>query len=117
MASRNFTRALRSNLIAGARAFFGRRPQPGNIVSTLEQVVALLAIVFVLAGVLDKVSAPEDAEFAYWGVYSWFALLLMGLWVCALAARTLSERADTRTVLVAALATAPWALVLIWLVS
>lgn len=107
----SFWRSLRANLLVGIRVFFFRRTQPEDIVSSFDQVVALLLILLAVVAVLDRATASADAEFNTFGVYTWFALLLSGLWICALIARSMSERADTRTLLVVSLATAPWVII------
>ena len=112
-----FWSGLRANLLVGLRVFFFRQVGPADIVSSFDQVVALLAIVLLVAAGLDRASAGVDAEFMYYGLLTWFAILLTGVWVSALIARSLSERADTRTFLVVGLATAPWAILLAWLLS
>ena len=102
---------LRSNLLVGVQVFFFRRVQPARIVATFDQIVALLLALLAVASILDRATAGAGAEFNSYGVYTWIALLLAGLWVCALVARSFSARADTRTLLAVALATAPWVVI------
>jgi hypothetical protein len=113
----NFWRALRANLTLGMRVFFFRPVQPSDITSTFDQVAALLAIFLLVAVTLDRVTAGGDVQFTYYGLYSWCTFLLLGMWICAAIARSLSGKADTRVVLIAALATAPWAVLLASLLS
>ncbi|MEJ0036254.1 MAG: C13 family peptidase [Gammaproteobacteria bacterium] len=108
---RTFWSDLRANLLVGMRVFFFRPVRPTDIVSSFDQVVALLLILLGVAAALDRATAGVDAEFMTFGLYTWFALILLGLWVSALIARSMSERADTRTLLVVGLATAPWVLI------
>ena len=107
-AARSLWPDLRSNFSVGMRTFFFRRVQPSQIVPRFDQVAALLIALLAVVAILDRATAGVDAEFNSWGVYTWIALLLMGLWSCALIARSVSDRADTRTLLVVVLATAPW---------
>ena len=102
---------LRANLLIGLRVFFFRRVQPSSVVASFDQVVALLVTLLAVVAILDRATAGVDVEFNSFGAYTWIALLLMGLWTCALIARSISERADTRTLLVVALASAPWAII------
>jgi len=102
---------LRANLLVGVRVFFFRRVPPGQIVATFDQIVALLLALLAVASILDRATAGADVEFNPFGAYTWITLLLAGLWVCALVARSISVLADTRTLLVVALATAPWVVI------
>lgn len=107
----SFWSGLRSNLFLGMRVFFFRPVQPAQIVASFDQVVALLVTLLAVVAILDRATAGVDAEFSAAGVYTWIALLLIGLWTCALIARSMSPRADTRTLLVVALATTPWVVI------
>jgi hypothetical protein len=114
---RGFWSDLRSNLLIGMRAFFFRPVQPAQIISSFDQVAALLVILLAVVAILDRATAGADAELDSFGVYTWIMLLLMGLWTCAFIARAMSERADTRALLVVALATAPWVIIATTLLS
>lgn len=115
--ARRFWSDLRSNLRVGMRVFFFRPVQRVDVVATFDQVVALLLVFLGVVAVLDRATAGADADFNIFGVYTWLALLLSGLWICALIARSMHEQADARTLLVVALATAPWAALATTLVS
>ena len=80
---RGFGSSLRANLLVGLRVFFFRRTQPEDIVSSFDQVVGLLLALLGVVAVLDRATAGADAEFNVFGVYTWSALLLVGLWICA----------------------------------
>jgi uncharacterized membrane protein len=105
---RGFWPDLRANLLVGVRVFFLRPVRASDIIPTFDQVVGLLLVLLAVVVMLDRATAGSDAEFNVFGAYGWLALLLMSLWVCALIARSMSEHADTRTLLVIVLATAPW---------
>jgi hypothetical protein len=110
--SPGFLRGLKSNLRAGARIFFLRQVQPGAIVvSTLDQVIALLAVTLVAKAGADWLRVGPGAEFEYYGIYSWSTFMILGVWVCALAA---PDESDTVTW---ALAMAPYVIVCISLLS
>ena len=61
-----------------------------------------------VALLLDWLSAVADAQFDYSGFYSWAICIVMTLWACALATRSLSAGADTRTLIIAIVSVAPW---------
>ena len=108
---RRFWPALRGNLFAGLRALLFRRVTPSDFEVTFEQVAALFGVALVVAVVLDRVGATPDDQLVPANLYTWSALALIGLWACALIARVSKPRVETRALLVAALSTAPWALI------
>jgi hypothetical protein len=114
---RRFWPDLRLNLRIGMRVFFSRPVQTADIVSTFDQVVGLLLVFLGVVAILDRATAGAHAVFNIFGAYTWSALLLAGLWICGLIARSTSKGADTRTLLVVALATAPWAVLATTLIS
>ena len=103
-----FLRGLYANLRSGFRIAILRRVQPSDLVTGLGQVVALFLIAAGVALLLDWLSAVADAQFDYSGFYSWAICIVMTLWACALATRSLSAGADTRTLIIAIVSVAPW---------
>jgi hypothetical protein len=109
----SFLRGLYANLRAGLRVAIFRRVQPSEFVTGLGQIVALLVIAAGVAILLDWLSAESEAQFDYSGFYSWAICMVVALWACALVTRTLSSRADSRTLIVVVLAVAPWFFIVI----
>lgn len=114
---RAFWSDLRSNLRVGMRVFFSRPVRAADIAASFDQVVALLIVFLGAVALLDRATAGATAMFNIFGAYTWSALLLLGLWICGLIARSTNEGADTRTLLVVALATGPWAVLATTLIS
>jgi hypothetical protein len=106
-------RGLLSNLRAGFRIAIIRRVQPSEFVVGFGQVVALLVIASGVALLLDWLGAEPDAQFDYSGVYSWAICLVLGFWACALTSQTQGSRANPQTLVVAALAAAPYCFVVV----
>jgi hypothetical protein len=75
--------------------------------------VLLLLNLFVWA-VLDALHAQRQAELALDGLFGWTCYLLLALLAAAIIARAWSRAADTRALLVPALAVAPYVLVIFW---
>jgi hypothetical protein len=103
-----FWRALRSNLIVGLRIFLLRRVRPDSIVATFDQIVALLAIVLSVWVTLDWLSKPGPLSFTPWGLDGLLAWLMLGFCLVAVVARANDAIGNTRPLLIAVLATAPW---------
>jgi hypothetical protein len=80
-------------------------------------VTLLLLLNLLLWALLDKLHSPAQAPLALDGLFGWACYLLLGLAACALVARAQSRPAETRALLVAVLAVAPFLLVLLWLVA
>ena len=64
---------------------------------------------------LDALHAARHSELALDGLFGWTCYLLLALVAAALIARAWSRAADTRSLLVPALAVAPYVLVIFWL--
>ena len=109
-----FWRSLKANLLIGVRIFLLRPVRPTDLHASFDQVAALLALTLGAAFLLDWQRAAPDSEFAYYNLYDWVLWLLLGLSACALLARSLSRRGDTRAVLTASLASMPWVLLVLW---
>jgi hypothetical protein len=84
---------------------------------SFDQVAILLLLNLVLWGLLDALHSERHAPLALDGLFGWACYLLLGLTACALIARVQSRQADTRALLVAALSTTPFVLVLAWLLN
>jgi len=86
-------------------------------VVSFDQLVALLLLNLVVWAGLDALYAERPASLALDGLFGWACYLLLGLGACALVARAQSRAAETRALLVPALAVAPFLLVLLWLAA
>jgi hypothetical protein len=107
---------LRQNLLAGLKLFGLRRISPTLFTPTFDHVIALLAIGLLTAFAFDWLRSDSDAEFGFYGLYAWAYYLLGGFWACALVARMQTPQANTRALLVAWLALAPYVIATIWLI-
>src|SRR5262249_27458643 len=105
------------NLTGGFELALLRRRWPPRFVVSFDQVAALLAINLAIWSLLDFVHAPAHAPLALDGLFGWACYLLRALAACALIARAQSRAADTRALLVPALAVAPFVLVVFSLAS
>jgi Peptidase C13 family len=94
-----------------------RRRWPPRFVVSFDQVVLLLAVNLALWALLDFLHAPAHAPLALDGLFGWACYLLLGLAACALTARAESRAAETRPLLVTALAASPFVLLAFSLVS
>ena len=66
---------------------------------------------------LDFLHAEPHAPLALDGLFGWACYLLIGLGACALVARVQNGAAPTRSLLVPALAVAPFVLTIFWLAT
>jgi Peptidase C13 family len=107
--------ALAHNLTGGLKLLALRRLWPAQFMVSFDQLACLLAFNLVLWALLDYVHAEAHAPLALDGLFGWACYLLLGLAACALIARVHSRVAPTRTLLVPALATAPFVLFVFWL--
>ena len=82
---------------------------------SFDQAAGLLAVTLATWAALDFLHAERGAPLALDGLYGWACYLLLGLAGCALTARAQGREADTRALLVPALAAAPFVLALMWL--
>ena len=105
------------NLTGGFELALLRRRWPPRFVVSFDQVAVLLTINLVLWSLLDFLHSPAHAPLALDGLFGWACYLLLGLAGCALIARAQSPAADTRALLVPALAVAPFVLVVFFLAS
>ena len=105
------------NLTGGLELALLRRRWPPRFVVSFDQVAALLAVNLAIWSLLDFLHAPAHAPLALDGLFGWACYLLLALTACALIARAQSHAADTRALLVPALAVAPFVLVVFSLAS
>ena len=103
------------NLSGGLALLRLRRCWPPRFVASFDQLVALLVVNLAAWALLDFVHAERHAPLALDGLFGWACYLLLGLAACALVARVQSRAADTRALLVPALAVTPFVLTLFWL--
>ena len=94
-----------------------RRCWPPRFVVSFDQLVALLIVNLAVWAGLDALHAEAHAPLALDGLFGWACYLLLALGACAVVARAHSRAADTRALLVPALAVAPFVLTIFWLAS
>jgi hypothetical protein len=92
-----------------------RRLWPPRFAVSFDQLAALLALNLLVWATLDALHAPKQAELALDGLFGWTCYLLLALVAAGVIARARSRAADTRALLVPALAVAPYVLVIFWL--
>jgi Peptidase C13 family len=109
--------ALVRNLAGGLALLVLRRRWPPRFIVSFDQVAALACITLLVWALLDFLHAEAHAPLALDGLFGWACYLLLGLTACALIARAQSRAAPTRSLLVPALAVAPFVLTLFWLAS
>jgi hypothetical protein len=112
-----FLAGLARNLKVGLALLCLRRLWPPRLAVSFDQVAALLALNLLVWALLDALHAERHAPLALDGLFGWACYLLLALGACTVVARANSAAADTRSLLVAALAVAPFVLTLFWLVS
>ncbi|MBV8876783.1 MAG: hypothetical protein JO158_03670, partial [Gammaproteobacteria bacterium] len=89
-----------------------RRRWPPRFLVSFDQLAALLVVNLALWALLDFLHAPPRAPLALDGLFGWACYLLLALAACALTARAQSPAAETRALLVPALAVAPYVVIL-----
>jgi hypothetical protein len=87
---------------------------PPRFAVSFDQLAALLALNLFVWALLDAIHADRLAELALDGLFGWTCYLLLGLLAAGIIARAYSRAADTRALLVPALAAAPYVLVMFW---
>jgi hypothetical protein len=92
-----------------------RRVLPARLAVSFDQVAALGVLDLAVWAGLDRLHAPHPATFTPDALFGWACYVLLALIACALAARAQSREADTRQLLVPALAVAPFLLTIFWL--
>ncbi len=106
---------LLRNLAGGVALLVLRRTPPESFVRSFDQLLALLLLNLALWAGLDTLHAGADSQLLLVALYGWACYLLLGLFACALIARAHSRDADTRALLIPALAVSPYVLGLFWL--
>jgi peptidase C13-like protein len=109
--------ALARNLRSGLSLFVLRRLWPPRFIVSFDSVAALLGVNLAVWAALDALHAERHAPLALDGLFGWACYLLLGFGACALVARANARSADTRALLVPALAVSPFVLILFWLAS
>ena len=94
-----------------------RRLSPERFVRNFDQLAALLLLNLLVWAALDTLHAETGSQLRLDGFYGWSFYLLMALFGCALVARAYSREADTRSLLIPALAVSPYVLILFWLLG
>ena len=94
-----------------------RRLSPDRFVSSFDQLAALFILNLLVWAALDTLHAETGSQLRLDGLYDWSFYLLMAFFACALVARAYSPRADTRALLIPALAVSPYVLTCFWLLS
>ncbi|HKD54525.1 MAG TPA: hypothetical protein VKB72_09940, partial [Steroidobacteraceae bacterium] len=92
-----------------------RRRWPPRFVVSFDQLAALLVVNLATWALLDYLHAEPHAAPALDGLFGWACYLLLGLAACGLIARVQDRAAHTRSLLVPALAVAPFVLIIFWL--
>lgn len=106
---------LARNLSGGFALLALRRRSPPRFVVSFDQLCALLAVNLIVWALLDFLHAERHAPLALDGLFGWACYLLLALAACALVARLQSRAANTRALLVPALAVAPFVMTLFWM--
>jgi len=109
--------SLARNLRGGLALLALRRCSPERFEVSFDQVALLAALTFGVWALLDFLHAEPHAPLALDGLFGWACYLLLGLAACALIARAESAATPTRSLLVPALAVAPFVLTIFWLAS
>jgi hypothetical protein len=92
-----------------------RRRWPPRFVVSFDQLAALVVVNLATWALLDYLHAEPHAPLALDGLFGWACYMLLGLAACGLIARVQDRAANTRALLVPALAVAPFVLILFWL--
>jgi hypothetical protein len=108
---------LKRNLGAGVQLLALRRLWPPRFAVSFDQLAALLILNLLVWAVLDALHAEPHSALALDGLFGWACYLLLLLAAAALIARLQSRGANTRALLMPALAVSPWVLLIFWLAS
>ncbi len=108
---------LARNLKTGLALAALRRRWPAQLAISFDQVAFLLLINLAIWALLDKAHAEPHAPLALDGLFGWACYLSIALGAIALVARVDSRDAQTRALITAVLAAAPFVLLIFWLVS
>ena len=92
-----------------------RRLSPDSFVRSFDQLLSLVLLNLVIWAGLDTLHAETGAQLMLDGVYGWACYLVLCLFGCGLVARAQDRAADTRGLLIPALAVSPYVLVVFWL--
>jgi hypothetical protein len=108
---------LKRNLSGGLALLALRREWPPRFARGFDQLLLLLGLNLALWATLDALHAEAHAQLALDGLFGWACYLLLALGACALIARVEDRAADTRALLIPALAVSPPVLAVLWVAS
>jgi hypothetical protein len=94
-----------------------RRLPPDRFVRNFDQLAALFILNLLVWAALDTLHAETGSELRLDGLYDWSFYLLIAFFAFALVARAYSRQADTRSLLIPALAVSPYVLIAFWFLS
>jgi hypothetical protein len=92
-----------------------RRVLPERFARSFDQLAALVILNLLVWAILDTLHSEVSSRLALDGLYGWAFYLLLALFGIGLVARAYSRQADTRGLLIPALAVAPYVLTVFWL--
>lgn len=102
-------------MTAGLALLALRRVSPQRFTVSFDQVAVFGALDLAVWAGLDRLHAPHPATFTPDALFGWACYVLLALLACALTARVQAPEANTRRILVPALAVAPVVLTVFWL--
>jgi hypothetical protein len=108
---------LLRNLGSGFSLLGLRRLPPERFAGSFDQLAALFVLNILVWAGLDSLHAETGSQLRLDGLYSWAFYLMLALFGCAFVARAYCRRADTRGLLIPALAVSPYVLIAFWLLS
>jgi hypothetical protein len=105
------------NLGGGLQLLVLRRLPADWFVRSFDQLAALIVLNLLVWAGLDTLHSEAGSRLALDGLYGWAFYLLLALFGLGLVARTYSRQADTRGLLIPALAVSPYVLTIFWLLG
>lgn len=108
---------LLRNLGSGFALLGLRRLPPERFTINFDQVGVLLILNLLVWAGLDTLHAETGSQLRLDGLYGWSFYILMALFCCGLVARAYCRQANTRSLLIPALAVAPYILSSFWFLS
>jgi len=105
------------NLASGLALLSLRRLPPERFARNFDQLVTLLILNLLVWAGLDTLHAESGSQLMLDGLYGWAFYLLIALFAFGLVARAYGREADTRALLIPALAVSPFVLIGFWLLG